>query len=190
MYTLKLQNDCYYVGWSAAVDTRIAQHFLGNGSKWTTLHRPVRVLSVVPGDKLMENATTIALMCEHGWECVRGGPYCQAHLDGPPRPIKTAMRLGEPANEAATPQESECEGADETITIVRNKPDSTAHAWRAEVCNGKAATECPKRRYKCVYASNLQELARKIDDWRGARLAPAEFSHTPVPTPCSAPAMP
>ena len=75
---LELEDRCFYVGHSLDVETRIAAHFLGNGAgaKWTNLHRPLRVLSVVPGDTLLENLTTIALMVQHGHECVRGGKWC------------------------------------------------------------------------------------------------------------------
>ena len=78
VYTLELQDGCFYVGHSLDVETRIAAHFLGKGAgaKWTNLHRPLRVLSVVPGDTLLENLTTIALMVQHGHECVRGGKWC------------------------------------------------------------------------------------------------------------------
>ena len=78
VYTLELEDGCFYVGHSLDVETRIAGHFLGAGAgaKWTTRHKPVRVLSVVPGDTLLENLTTIALMVQHGHECVRGGKWC------------------------------------------------------------------------------------------------------------------
>ena len=78
VYTLELEDRCFYASHSLDVETRIAAHFLGKGAgaKWTNLHRPLRVLSVVPGDTLLENLTTIALMVQHGHECVRGGKWC------------------------------------------------------------------------------------------------------------------
>ena len=91
VYTLELQDGCYYVGWTKDPGTRIASHFLGAGSKWTQLHPPISVASVVLGDEQLENLSTIALMCRHGWEKVRGGPYCVIGMTGPPQCIKTAM---------------------------------------------------------------------------------------------------
>ena len=78
VYTLELEGGFFYVGHSLDVESRIAGHFLGNGAgaKWTDLHGPRRVLSVVPGDTLLENLTTLALMVQHGHECVRGGKWC------------------------------------------------------------------------------------------------------------------
>ena len=92
VYTLLLEGDYFYVGFSAQVETRIAQHFLGTGSKWTRLHKPVQVLSCLPGDRDLESVTTIALMCKHGWERVRGGAWCQVLLPACPAPILKAIR--------------------------------------------------------------------------------------------------
>jgi hypothetical protein len=44
----------------------MAEHFLGRGSYWTRLHPPIKVLEVVPGNKELEAAKTIALMCRVG----------------------------------------------------------------------------------------------------------------------------
>ena len=92
IYVLLLETAKYYVGWSAQVDVRIAQHFLGTGSKWTQMHKPVQVILCTPGDKLMENLTTIALMCRHGFRNVRGGSWCQLDMQNPPKAILTVLR--------------------------------------------------------------------------------------------------
>ena len=91
VYTLELQDGCFYVGYTKDPATRIASHFLAGGSKWTQLHPPISVASVVLGDEQLENLSTIALMCRHGWEKVRGGHYCVVGMTGPPQCIKTAM---------------------------------------------------------------------------------------------------
>ena len=71
VYVLRLQDGCFYVGWTADVETRIATHFLGRGAQWTRLHPPEGVISVTPGDTTLENTTTIALMAKYGWKLVR-----------------------------------------------------------------------------------------------------------------------
>ena len=35
VYVLRLGKGKYYVGYSGEIETRIASHFLGNGSLWT-----------------------------------------------------------------------------------------------------------------------------------------------------------
>ena len=92
IYVLALEDDCWYVGWSADTQTRIASHFLGSGAKWTQLHRPIRIEEVRLGDKHLETLITIAMMCRHGWEKVRGGSYVNVEMLAPPAAIQTAQR--------------------------------------------------------------------------------------------------
>ncbi len=93
VYVLLLEDECYYIGWSADVQTRIASHFIGAGAKWTILHKPIDVTSVRPGCTLLETLTTIAYMCKHGWEKVRGGSYCNVEMLKPPACISKARHF-------------------------------------------------------------------------------------------------
>ena len=91
VYVLECQDHHYYVGYSQDIQVRIASHFLQNGSKWTQLHKPLSVISVRPGDKHLETLTTIGLMCQHGWEKVRGGSYCTVEMPKAPACISKAL---------------------------------------------------------------------------------------------------
>ena len=91
VYILELEGGNWYCGWSQDVQTRIASHFLGAGSKWTMLHKPLAVHSVRPGDTLLETCTTIALMATHGYEKVRGGSYVTTEMFKPPAALAKAM---------------------------------------------------------------------------------------------------
>ena len=91
VYVLELENSHWYVGYSQDIQVRIASHFLGAGSKWTQLHKPLCVHSVRPGDTILETVTTVALMCKHGWEKVRGGSYCCVEMSKPPACISKAL---------------------------------------------------------------------------------------------------
>ena len=77
VYVLKLEHDRYYVGWSGKSDlSRIKRHFAGNGAKWTKYYKPLKVLKVLPnGTPLDEEAITIWLAFEKGFDKVRGGTY-------------------------------------------------------------------------------------------------------------------
>ena len=68
VYILRLEKGKYYVGYSGEIETRIASHFLGNGSLWTNKHKPIEVISVRPGEVLLEDITTIAMMAKHGYQ--------------------------------------------------------------------------------------------------------------------------
>ena len=91
VYVLELEGGNYYVGWSGDIQTRIASHFLGAGSKWTQLHKPICVQSVRPGCTMLETCMTVALMCKYGWERVRGGSYCNVEMAKPPACIAKAQ---------------------------------------------------------------------------------------------------
>ena len=83
VYTLLLEDNCYYVGYSQDAQVRICSHFLGAGSKWTILHKPKEIISICPGDTLLETLKTLALMCKYGFEKVRGGSYTNIEMKEP-----------------------------------------------------------------------------------------------------------
>ena len=90
VYVLELEGGRYYVGYTDDVPRRIAEHFMARGAHWTRTHPPVKVLEVVPGNKELENATTIALMCKYGWRNVRGGTWCSVEMRSMPTPPGTS----------------------------------------------------------------------------------------------------
>lgn len=94
VYTIRLEGDAlhpvyYYVGTTDRPDERITDHIKGLGTEWTRLHKPThkeyeRVEDAGDDDeraRLLEEMTTIALMCKHGMGAVRGGPHCKIILD-------------------------------------------------------------------------------------------------------------
>ena len=89
MYTLLLEDDNYYVGRVTggvdAVLRRYEQHCRGEGegSAWTRLHRPVKILTTADGTKEDEDRIVERLFKAHGKERVRGGSYSQLELDIP-----------------------------------------------------------------------------------------------------------
>jgi predicted GIY-YIG superfamily endonuclease len=75
---LKLENDNYYVGITYNLNLRMAQHWTGQGAKWTKLHKPISIEKVIyPASIEIENQTTLELMNVYGKEKVRGGKYCK-----------------------------------------------------------------------------------------------------------------
>jgi hypothetical protein len=58
------------------------QHFQSTGSQWTKLHKPIRVLRIIPDcvDE-DEDKFTKMMMRKYGIDKVRGGTYCQIMLD-------------------------------------------------------------------------------------------------------------
>ena len=77
----------YYVGYSkdnsSGPVTRIYQHFMAQGSKWTQLNKRRKVVSVQLGDKLIETSVYAQNCALYGWQRVRGSSWCQDHMNKP-----------------------------------------------------------------------------------------------------------
>ena len=81
IYILELANNKYYVGKTANVKQRFAQHCAGKGSEWTRLHKPKRVVQYIQcDDPMAEDIYTKKYMRRWGIENVRGGSYSQVAL--------------------------------------------------------------------------------------------------------------
>ena len=85
VYVLECVDNCLYVGVTLNMNARLAQHWAGQGARWTRAHRPLRVARVVyNASEDLERSVTLELMAQHGWERVRGGPWCSPNMQRPP----------------------------------------------------------------------------------------------------------
>lgn len=80
IYTLQLENGCFYVGKTINFANRLNQHLTGKGAEWTKFHRVIEVIDQIEfklnsskDEDKWENFVTIKLMKEKGWMNVRGG---------------------------------------------------------------------------------------------------------------------
>jgi hypothetical protein len=81
IYVLKLENNKYYIGKTQNPKFRIENHFKSNGSEWTILHKPIKILEIIPDcDNYDEDKYTKIYMDRFGIENVRGGSYVQIEL--------------------------------------------------------------------------------------------------------------
>ncbi len=81
IYVLELENNKYYVGKSTNVQLRYEQHCSEQGSSWTTLHKPVKILKIMNlTSPYAEDECTKEYMAKYGIENVRGGSYTQIQL--------------------------------------------------------------------------------------------------------------
>ena len=86
VYVLALEGGRFYCGSTRRpIDERLQAHWTqqGFGARWREAHTPVSVLSCVQVEgypRLLERAATAALMLQHGWERVRGGPGCRVEM--------------------------------------------------------------------------------------------------------------
>lgn len=97
VYVLLLKEKKVYVGFSERpIGERFIEHFNYQGSKWTTVYRPVQVLHVQPGGKELENEMTLKMMEKYGWWNVRGGSWCQFDMLSCPPALLEWQRLNLP----------------------------------------------------------------------------------------------
>lgn len=81
IYILELVNGKYYVGKTINPDRRIEEHLNLNGSEWTKIYKPVRIIDIIEIiDEFDEDKHTLATMRKHGIDNVRGGSFSQCIL--------------------------------------------------------------------------------------------------------------
>lgn len=93
VYVLRLEHGCYYVGatWRNNVMKRLEEHFMGQGSVWTRMHKPLDfdkqsnpdgplVELINDADQWDENKYTKKYMELKGIDKVRGGSYCNVSI--------------------------------------------------------------------------------------------------------------
>jgi len=82
IYVLQLQNDKYYVGKTTNPHFRFDNHFTSNGVEWTRLHKPIKILELIPNcDDYDEEKYTYKYMDKYGIDNVRGGSSSSVVLD-------------------------------------------------------------------------------------------------------------
>ena len=77
VYVLKLQDECWYVGFTTDLHQRLLQHSAraGNGSKWTELHPVIELYETISGGFKEERLMALEYIKRFGIDCVRGGSW-------------------------------------------------------------------------------------------------------------------
>lgn len=82
IYVLQLEDDKYYVGKTMNPHFRFDNHFTNNGTEWTKLHKPLKILELIHNcDHYDEDKYTYKYMDKFGIDNVRGGSYSSVILD-------------------------------------------------------------------------------------------------------------
>jgi predicted GIY-YIG superfamily endonuclease len=88
IYVLLLEQNKWYVGYTDRENgNRFPEHFNNNGSKWTQLYKPLKVVEWRQGTLIDENNVTLEYMKKYGWQNVRGGRYCNIKMKNPPKKL-------------------------------------------------------------------------------------------------------
>ena len=79
---MKLEKGKYYIGKTRNPRFRIENHFQYNGSQWTKIYRPIKVVELIPNcDNYDEDKITLQYMNRYGINNVRGGSFVSVRLD-------------------------------------------------------------------------------------------------------------
>jgi predicted GIY-YIG superfamily endonuclease len=73
VYVLELEGDNWYIGKTHNLNVRLAQHWSGEGAKWTKLHKPLRLSRVSMNET--EQKVALDYIALFGKENVRGGSW-------------------------------------------------------------------------------------------------------------------
>ena len=82
IYAIQLEQGKYYIGKTNSPQFRLESHFNSNGSEWTKIYKPIRVIEIKPNcDDYDEDKITRQYMDKYGINNVRGGSFVSVKLD-------------------------------------------------------------------------------------------------------------
>jgi predicted GIY-YIG superfamily endonuclease len=147
IYVLLCEGKRYYIGkTNRAVDTRVLEHSRNNGSEWTRLYKPIKVVEIIENaDDFDEDKYTKMYMIEYGIDKVRGGSYTQVHL--PDHSLlalhnelcsaaNVCFRCKRPGHFA-----SQCYARTMADGSIISEVDEEEDVWVCEVCDKEFDTE-------------------------------------------------
>ena len=63
IYVLKLDEGKYYIGKTNNPNVRISEHFKSDGSNWTRIYKPIKIINIIPNcDNYDEDKYTLQYM--------------------------------------------------------------------------------------------------------------------------------
>jgi cellular nucleic acid-binding protein len=82
IYIIQLEQGKYYIGKTNNPQFRLESHFNSNGSEWTKIYKPLRVIELKPNcDDYDEDKITRQYMDKYGINNVRGGSFVSVKLE-------------------------------------------------------------------------------------------------------------
>ena len=82
IYILQLEKGKFYVGKTINPSFRLDSHFNSNGSSWTKLYKPIKMIELIPNcDDYDEDKYTRMFMDKYGIDNVRGGSFVSVELE-------------------------------------------------------------------------------------------------------------
>ena len=82
IYIRQLEKGKFYVGKTINPSFRLDSHFNSNGSAWTKIYKPIKMIELIPNcDDYDEDKYTRMYMDKYGIDNVRGGSFVSVELE-------------------------------------------------------------------------------------------------------------
>jgi hypothetical protein len=171
IYILQLEQKKYYVGKTINPSFRMDTHFTSNGSAWTKLYNPIKMIELIPDcDDYDEDKYTLMFMEKYGIENVRGGSFVSVKLkpstiehlnlmiNGSSNRCFICKNLGHFAKDCEQKNETDS-FCDETFVSVKQNKD--------EPCNCPTSYFSGHKKSKCLLTNTLKiidEISNELSE--------------------------
>ena len=162
IYILQLENGKYYIGKTTNPEFRLKSHFNSNGSEWTKIYKPLKVLEIISNcTDYDEDKYTRIYMDKYGIENVRGGSFVSVKLEKSTQDILKQMSNG--TNNKCFTCGKEGHFAKECKSKEILDEEEEYEVWVCSYCDDEFMdeTQCELHTKKCQYKNNCVRCGRK-----------------------------
>ena len=159
IYILQLEKGKYYIGKTINPSFRLDSHFNSNGSAWTKLYKPIKMVELIPNcDDYDEDKYTRMFMDKYGIDNVRGGSFVSVELEQSTINHLTQMKNG---------TNDKCFNCGKSGHFAKDcKENEEEIIWCCEYCDKEFVDEkkCDYHIQNCKYNNEDDESEDDDDD--------------------------